>query len=148
MSTATNPVVRVTHLYRFAPERVFDAFLDTRMIGRWMFGPALREEEIVRLELDPRVGGSFSFVVRRQGQEINHVGKYLEINRPRRLVLTWAVEAPVTDDSRVTVDIRATPPGCELTLTHEMHPAWADFTKRTEDAWTKMLGALDSTLDA
>ena len=147
MNTATNPIVRVTHLYRFPPERVFDAFLDTRMIGTWMFGPALRDEEIVRLELDPRVGGSFSFVVRRQGEEINHVGTYLEIERPRRLVFTWAIEAPVTDDSRVTVDIRATHEGCELTLTHELHPAWADFTKRTEAAWTTMLGALESALD-
>ncbi|WP_335342470.1 SRPBCC domain-containing protein [Polycladomyces zharkentensis] len=61
------------------------------MIGKWMFGPAHpeREEEVVRISLDPRVGGSFSFVVRRQGQEMDHVGEYLEIERPRRLVFTW-----------------------------------------------------------
>jgi uncharacterized protein YndB with AHSA1/START domain len=146
MNTSTKPIVRVMHRYRFSPERVFDAFLDTRMIGTWMFGPALRDEEIVRLELAPRVGGSFSFVVRRQGEEINHVGKYLEIDRPRRLVFTWAV-APITDDSRVTVDIQATAEGCELTLTHEMHPAWADFAKRTEEGWTRMLNALDAALN-
>ena len=147
MNTATNPLVRVTHQYRFAPERVFDAFLDTRLIGTWMFGPALRDEEIVRLELEPRVGGSFSFVVRRQGDEVNHVGTYLELDRPRRLVFTWAI-APVTDESRVTVDIHPTREGCELTLTHEMHPAWVDFAKRAEDAWTKMLDALDTALEA
>jgi uncharacterized protein YndB with AHSA1/START domain len=146
MNTTTKPIVRVTHRYRFSPERVFDALLDTRMIGKWMLGPAVRDEEIVRLELDPRIGGSFSFVVRRQGVEIDHVGTYLEIDRPRRLVFTWAV-APVADESRVTVDIHATSEGSELTLTHEMHPAWADFTKRTEEGWTRMLEALDAALD-
>ena len=148
MKRVTNPIVRVTRRYRFPAERVFDAFLDTRLIGTWMFGPALRDEEIVHLELDPRVGGSFSFLVRRQGQEIDHVGTFLEIERPRRLVFTWAVKAPVTDDSRVTVHIEPVPDGCELTLTHEMHPAWADYAKRTEEGWTTMLRALDAALAA
>jgi len=148
MKSATNPIVRVTRRYRFSAERVFDAFLDTRLIGTWMFGPALRDEEILHLEVDPRVGGSFSFLVRRQGEEIDHVGKYLEIDRPRRLVFTWAVKVLVTDDSRVTVDIEPTLDGCELTLTHEMHPAWADYAKRTEEGWTTMLRALDAALAA
>lgn len=56
-----------------------------------MFGPAVRDEAIVRLDLAPHVGGSFSFVVRRQGEEINHVGTYLEIERRRRLVFTWGI---------------------------------------------------------
>lgn len=89
MSTAPRINVRVTRRYTAPPERVFDAWLDAEMIGKWMFGPALRDEEIVRLSLDARVGGSFSFVVRRQGEEIDHMGEYLEIDRPRRLVFTW-----------------------------------------------------------
>ena len=88
MSTAPRINVRVTRRYTAPPERVFDAWLDAEMIGKWMFGPALRDEEIVRLSLDARVGGSFSFVVRRQGEEIDHMGEYLEIDRPRRLVFT------------------------------------------------------------
>ena len=63
-------------------------------------------------------------------------------------MFTWAIEAIVTDESRVTVDIRPMDDGCELALTHEMHPAWADFTKRTEEAWTKMLDALEPALEA
>jgi uncharacterized protein YndB with AHSA1/START domain len=33
MKSVTNPIVRVTRRYRFPAERVFDAFLDTRLIG-------------------------------------------------------------------------------------------------------------------
>ena len=98
------------------------------------------------ISLDARVGGSFSFVVRRQGEEIDHVGEYLEIHRPRRLVFTWGIRMGTTDSSRVTIDIAPLEKGCELTLIHELHPDWADYADRTEAAWTKMLDALATTL--
>ena len=94
--------VRVTRRFDAMPKRVFDAWLAPAMIGRFMFGPALRDEEVLRIELDARVGGSFSFLVRRLGTEIDHVGHYLEIDPPRRLAFTWGVAGESTDESRVT----------------------------------------------
>src|SRR5688572_3482034 len=123
------PQVVVTHRFAAAPEQVFDAWLLPEMIGKWMFGPALRDEEIVRITLDPRVGGAFSFLVRRQGQEIDHVGRYLEIDRPRRLAFTWGV-AGTGSDSRVVVEIVPAGDGAQLTLTHALDPAWADYADR------------------
>lgn len=146
MSPKPHPIVRVIRRFSASPERVFDAWLAPEMIGRWMFGPGLRDEEVLRLEVDPRVGGSFSFLVRRQGQEIDHVGKYREIDRPRRLVFTWGVAGASAEESRVIIDIVPLEIGCELTLTHEMHPKWADYASRTEAGWTKMLDALAATL--
>src|SRR6185295_17212258 len=84
MSTESPIEIRVTQQFTAAPERVFDAWLDAAWLSRWMIGPAVREEEIVHIELDPRVGGTFSFMVRRDGEEIDHVGEYLELDRPRR----------------------------------------------------------------
>jgi uncharacterized protein YndB with AHSA1/START domain len=146
MNSESNAKVRVTRRFGASPEQVFDAWLDPEMIGKWMFGPAHpeREEEIVRISLDARVGGSFSFVVRRQGQEIDHVGEYLEIDRPRRLVFTWGVAEG--DSSRVIIDIIPLEKGCELTLTHELHPNWADFASRAKASWIKMLDVLAETL--
>ena len=112
--------VRVQRAYTHSPERVFDAWLDPALLGRWMFGPAIRDEEIVRLTVDPRVGGKFSFVVRRQGAEIDHVGEYLEIDRPTRLVFTWGTADNLPETSRVTIEIAPRDGGCELTLTHDM----------------------------
>lgn len=134
---------RVSRRIDAPAERVFDAWLTRSMIDRWLFGPAVRDEEIVRISIDPRVGGAFSFVVNRQGQEIDHIGKYLEIERPRRLVFTWAVAGEKTG-SRVGIEIAPTASdlGCELTLTHEMHPDWASFVSKVEEAWTKMLEGL------
>jgi uncharacterized protein YndB with AHSA1/START domain len=146
MSKEPDVTVRVTQIFRAGPERVFDAWLDTTLIGKWMFGPKLREEEIIRLSVDARVGGSFSFLVRRNGEELDHVGRYLEIDRPRRLVFTWSI-GEQSDDSRVTIDIVPQGAGCELTLTHTLDPAWADYAERTQAGWTKMIGVLAQTLD-
>ncbi|MBO9539039.1 SRPBCC domain-containing protein [bacterium] len=128
-----------------SPDRVFDAWLSPEMIGRWMFGPALRDEEVVRISLDARVGGAFSFVVRRQGAEIDHVGEYLEMSRPQRLVFTWGV-MPSADRSRVTVELVPQEAGTTLTLTHELHPDWAEYAARTEASWALMIDALAAAL--
>ena len=134
-----NLAVHVSQRFTASPERVYDAWLSPEMLSTWMFGPALREEEIVSITLDARVGGSFSFVVRRNGELIDHVGEYLEMNRPSHLVFTWGI-APDPPTSRVMIDIHPLQSGCELKLTHEMESKWAEYAKRTEEGWTKMLG--------
>jgi uncharacterized protein YndB with AHSA1/START domain len=134
--------VVVTRQFAATAERVFDAWLDAAYLERWMFGPAVRDEEIVRLSIDPRVGGKFSFLVRRQGMEIDHVGTYLEIDRPRRLVFTWGIGGESVDESRVAIEITPGAAGCELTLTHEMDSKWAEYRDRTQAGWSKMLDLL------
>lgn len=133
----------VLHRFSVSAERVFDAWLDVTLLGRWMFGPAVRDERVVRLGLDPRVGGKFSFVVDRQGTEVEHVGEYLEIDRPRLLVFTWATRDTLPDMSRVVVEIMSLEHGCDVKVTHVMSAGWAAYVERAAGAWTKMLGALD-----
>ncbi|CAL1519015.1 SRPBCC family protein [Chitinophaga sp. MM2321] len=142
MSTEFPAKATVTQTFTQSPEAVFDAWLDTGMISRFMFGPALRDEEIVSLKTDARVGGSFSFIVRRKGMEIDHIGEYLEIDRPHRLVFTWAVRQDLPDSSRVVINITPAGTGSELTLTQEMPANWADFIDSAKGAWSKMLTAL------
>jgi uncharacterized protein YndB with AHSA1/START domain len=136
--------VVVKRRFNASAQRVFDAWLDRDRIGQWMFGPRVRDETIVHIALDPRVGGRFSFAVRRQDETIDHVGEYLAIERPNRLVFTWGIANG--DSSRVIVEIAARDNGCELTLTHELHPDWADYAERTRGGWTTMLHALESDL--
>jgi len=152
MSDNSHILVRVEHTFQASPERVFDAWLDPAMIGRFMFGPALREEEVLRIEVDARVGGAFSFLVRRGGQEIDHVGKYLEIDRPRRLVFTWSTADTLPETSRVVIDLVAGKSvignvETKLTLTHEMAQKWADYADRVQGGWTKMVAALGGIVD-
>lgn len=129
-------------------DRVFAAWLDPDAAMRW-FGPGLGE--MVRVDVDARIGGSFSFVQRRNGADIDHTGVYLEIAAPRRLVFTWGIAPESGEGSRVAIDIAPDGPstgsgpdggGCELTLRHELDPEWEDFIERTRDAWARMLDAM------
>lgn len=141
------PSARVTRRFNATPERVFDAWLDPSKINGFLFGPNLRDEEVVSIIVDPRVGGRFSFLVRRQGQEIDHIGEYLEIDRPHRLAFTWGT-AQDGSSSRVSIEVVPLDQGCELTLTHELDPAWADFVDRASESWAKMIDALLKLLQA
>jgi uncharacterized protein YndB with AHSA1/START domain len=143
MSPAPPIEVRATRYFEASPERVFDAWLVPRTLGQWMFGPRVRQENVVRLDVDPRVGGRFSLKVERNGQIIDHVGQYLEIQRPHRLVFTWAVEGESDDEpSQVHIEIAGSSSGCVLTLVHRMDAKWADYAQRTQDGWNTMLDAL------
>lgn len=129
-------------------ERVFEAWLKPDLLERWMFGPDVREEEIVHLALERRVGGAFSFLVEREGEPVEHVGKYLEIVPPRRLVFTWMV-ADDTLGSRVTVEIAGeSDSACELLLTQDLHPSWANHVQAIADSWTHMLGLLAQVVNS
>ncbi|MET0808330.1 MAG: SRPBCC domain-containing protein [Pseudoxanthomonas sp.] len=135
--------VTATRFLNATPERVFDAWLVPRTLGMWMFGPRVREENVVRLDVDPRVGGQFSLKVERNGQLVDHVGEYLEMERPRRLAFTWAVKGDSDEaPSRVSIDIVASGGGCVLTLVHVMDVKWAEYAERTEAGWNTMLESL------
>jgi len=138
-------VVRVTRRFEASPERVFDAWLDPARARRFLF--ATSTGQMVRAEVDARVGGRFNFTDQREGVDVEHIGEYLAIDRPRRLVFTFHTERNSTDLSRVSVEIAPLATGCELTLTHEIDPQWAAFKDRTQAGWTMILGNLATVLD-
>lgn len=127
-----------------SPEAVYDAWLKPEWLGKWMFGPAVREEEILRLENDPVVGGQFSYLVKRGDDIINHVGTYLVLVPGRQLSFTWGIEGVSVDESVVNIELFTAAGGCRLVLTHELAADWADYAGRTREGWTFMLGKLNS----
>jgi len=89
MSTGQRVTVRVTKWFSASEERVFDAWFDRDKVCKWLF--ATKTGKVVRVEIDARVGGSFSIVDRRDAEDVEHVGEYVEIERPRRLIFTFRV---------------------------------------------------------
>lgn len=130
----TTATLTVRRRFDVPAERVFDAWLDMTTARKWLF--TAPGGEVVRAENDPRVGGTFCIVDRRDGQDFEHMGEYLELDRPRRLVFTFAVDGSPGD--RVTVDLVPVPGGCELVLTHETGGELGD----AEAGWTMILDGL------
>ncbi len=137
--------VRVSRRFEASPERVFDAWLDAQSAGRWLF--ATPEGEMVRVEIDARVGGRFVLVDRRSGEDIEHTGEYLEIDRPRRLAFSFVVPKFSAEPARIQVDLApaaANPGSTLLTLVHE--GVFAEFATRTEAGWRDILGGLERSI--
>lgn len=141
-----SPHVEIVKEFSVQPEKVFDAWLDTNFLSKWMFGPDVRDEEIIKLENNPEKGGQFSYVVKREDEELDHRGTYREVSRPHRLVFTWGVDEEAGDESVVTIEIESTDGGCRLTLVHELDPKWEEYVDRTREGWTFMLEKLQETL--
>jgi len=139
----TKPTAIAVQTFKVSPQRVYDAILDPDMIARWMFGPLLREETILHIHTDLRVGGDFSYKVKRGDNEIDHVGKFVELDPPRRIVFTWGISSESADNpSHVTIDITPTTNGCSVRLMHEMDEQWAAYVDSARGSWEKMLGVL------
>ena len=130
-------LVKVTHRFGASAQRVYDAFLDPARAGRFLFATATGQ--IVRCDIDARVGGRFTIVDRRAGTDVVHTGEYLALEPPRRIVFTLSVEHYSSERSTVTLDIAPLAKGCALTLTHELPSAARSDRDRTEEGWRDIL---------
>jgi uncharacterized protein YndB with AHSA1/START domain len=131
--------VVVTKHYDVTAERIFDAFLDVAIASRFLFATATGE--MIRAEIDPCVGGHFTFTERRPDMgDVLHTGEYLEIDRPHRLVFTFGVPQFNRNMTRVTVEIVRADSGCDLTLTNDQVPE--DYAEANHDGWSRILNGL------
>jgi uncharacterized protein YndB with AHSA1/START domain len=139
MTEALPSRVVVTQSFTASPERVFDAFVDLKVARRFLFATA--SGEMIIAQIDARVGGRFTFIERRPDMgEVRHVGEYLEIERPRRLVFSFGVPQLDPRMTTVTIEIRPSGAGCELTLTNDGVPP--DYAARNHEGWTRILAGL------
>jgi uncharacterized protein YndB with AHSA1/START domain len=101
----------------------------------------------VEAEVDLRVGGALRIVMRGEGTVIEHFGKYIEIDPPRRLVFTWASPYTGAEPSLVTLELE--PAGAEAThllLVHRQLPESVANSHR--GGWGTMLDRLSGKLPA
>jgi uncharacterized protein YndB with AHSA1/START domain len=137
MTRKDTVIVRVAHSFSASAERVYDAFLDPDKASKFLF--ATPTGQIVRCEIDPRVGGEFTIVDRRRGEDVAHKGRYLELERPRRIVFAFSVEQYGEESSTVTIELAPRGTGCAVTLKHEFSSAQAGMQDRVRSGWSEIL---------
>lgn len=143
----TAPVIlTATRDFAVPAVRVFDAWLDPAQAGRFLF--ATPDGEMIRCEIDARVGGHALIVERRPSGDAHHRMRFEVIERPHRLVFLFAADpAEEGEWTRVSIDIAESADGCTLTLTHEMDPEWAAYEERTRKGWGMILESLGRVME-
>lgn len=145
----------MSHRYGVSAERVFQAWLTPSQASRFLF--RTRTGNLMQCEITPEVGGGFTVTDRRPAAEgdesvfdVVHLGKYIEIDPPRRLVFEFSVLTFGSDDAtRVTVELLPLGPNsCELTLTHDLGASGQDhlLENSSRRGWTTMLALLEREL--
>ena len=136
--------VRVTRRFAAPAETVFDSWLLEGTAGEWLF--ATPQGQMVRVEIEPHVGGRFEIVERRGGEEVLHTGRYEEMARPLRLVFTLQVPKYSPHSERVEIEIVPDGEECELTLSQSVSPGAPADPERIERGWETILEALAERL--
>lgn len=131
--------VRVVRRVHAAPERIFDVWLDPTRVPEWMTARG-DQDQMVSVAIEPRVGGSFSFVVKRDGMNLLHGGEYLAVDRPRRLSFTWRVPRVSLETSVVTIELSPVDGETEMKLAHE--GVFPELESLTEADWRSILDSV------
>jgi uncharacterized protein YndB with AHSA1/START domain len=136
------PVLVVRRRIPVPRERVFEAWLDSASLARWM-----RPGDCTRaiVTIDPRVGGGFRITMDGPTHgAVEHHGEYLAIEPPSLLSFTWISRHTDSRATVVTVEFFERGTGTELVLTHRQLPPTEVEAHR--GGWTDILRLLEETL--
>lgn len=137
---STSPVSVTVRRTIAAPAQVlFDAWLDPASVAVWL-RPNKTTHSIATI--DPVVGGRFQIDMHKPEMVVEHRGRYVEIDRPHRLVFTWNSPATNAQDTLVTVSFVERDGRTEVTILHEQLPEY--MANGHTSGWTDGLAGLDA----
>ena len=135
-------VVRVARSYRADAQRVYDAWLDPALAGRWLFATATRP--MTDVSIDARIDGAFRFARHQDGGGGGYAGEYIALVPARRIVFSLSPRDEM-GATQVSVDFATRRTGCRLALAHAGIPA--PCARQLRARWMGVLYGLGATLD-
>lgn len=147
MSTAAavKPSLTIKRQFNAPPEKVFQAWTDSKKVARWM-GPG--EVKVLSAESDPRTGGRYRWLMKApDGEDHDVSGVYREVIPNEKLVFTWAWKSTPERELLVTLTFKGDGDGTLFTMVHEQ---FFDETARDNHnkGWTSAMEKLDKYLTA
>lgn len=129
------------------PEKVWQAFVDTDVMRQYWVGATCARVNVS----DWKPGSKWEHQHADDASAIDVVGKVVESDPPRRLVLTWARPTDAEDEtkhSRVAIDIEPQGDGLvRLTVTHEDLARDPQMLAGISGGWPKVLSNLKTLLE-
>ena len=111
--------LKMTRLIPAARETVFRAWTDPAEIMRWWAPPGMTTPAA---EVDLRVGGSYRIAMKTSDGEVMHVsGVYRVVQRPSKLVFTWAWDEDGTPghESLISIEFIERANATEIVFSHD-----------------------------
>ncbi|MGR3523236.1 MAG: SRPBCC family protein [Paracoccus sp. (in: a-proteobacteria)] len=141
MTDMSASFVYVTYI-RTTPDKVFEAITRPEIARRYWGHENISD--------DWQPGSEWRHVRTNPARSVDLVGKVLESDPPRRLVLSWANESQQDDPaqfSRVTFDIEQQDRMVRLTVTHEYLQPGSGMLKGITEGWPLVLSSMKSLLE-
>ena len=143
MNDPTRGSAIVRRILPASPERVYDEWLNPEALAEFL-GPAPTRATI--LECDPHVGGRLHIVMSEdEGPAVNIECRFLELDRPHRLRLSWDSDMGGGFSSILTVTFEPYGDG-ETLMTIEHAPIPLDLSSDHEEGWTLIAEQLAALL--
>jgi len=137
---AESEFVYVTYI-RTTPEKLWQALTEPEFTRKFWVDTVQ--------ECEWKVGASWKLMA--PGGRLADAGEVVEIDRPRRLVLTWQnhlfPEMTAEGFSRMTYELEARGEVVKLTLTHTMDKKDSKTIKAVSNGWPHLLASLKSLLE-
>ncbi|HEY5948487.1 MAG TPA: SRPBCC domain-containing protein [Kofleriaceae bacterium] len=124
---------------RATPEQVFEVWLDPKSPGGPWHGS---ERAIVNAVVD----GLFYHSVQHAGRTWAHYGRFLTLDRGKKIEHTWMSEATKGIETVVTLTLTPKDGGTEVKLTHTNVPD-DELGRSHQDGWTYILKAVAERLE-
>jgi uncharacterized protein YndB with AHSA1/START domain len=126
--------VAVTRTISANPAEVFDVWIDPKSPGSPWFG-------VARAIVQPVVDGLFYHLVRFEGRDWAHYGRFIVLERPGRIEHTWVSEATRGLESTVTLTLE--PQGDQTVVTlRQVNVPDDEMGRRHELGWGFILDAI------